>query len=262
MINRLKDDIEILPFKLNSENILREYNEQKEKIEIDTLKQNCQLINILKDDNEFTPVVLSTGLISKEYYEQKKNFLVETPVKNNKPSEQKFKSKEDSSENKNFDNICNYIEHNYGNVIHNPIYLKNISKDEINSVMLNIENSDVMKKYNDLSANGDKLSTINNDEKSLQPCHIDKFNIMDLNVELLNGIRHHGFKDLMILQQQFLFHCINGRDIIFHSYPCIGKSTICFISVLQKINTSLNECQAVILVPTLELALFGLKVFC
>jgi translation initiation factor 4A len=260
LANRSKDEIEILPFKLNTEDISREYNKQKEKIEIDAHKQNCQLTNVLKDSNEFTPLILNTGLISNEYNEQK-NILVETHVENNKQLDQKFESKEDSSVNKNFENICYCMEYNYGNEIHNPICLTNNSKDEINSLMLNIEVSSVMKKCNDLSVNGDKPSPFNNDEKSLQPCHIDKCSIMDLNIELSNGIRDHGFENFMTLQQQFLFHCINGRDIIFHSYPCIGKSTICFISVLQKINTSLNECQAIILVPTLELALCGLKVF-
>ncbi|XP_025409565.1 pre-mRNA-processing ATP-dependent RNA helicase prp11-like isoform X1 [Sipha flava] len=258
LANRSKDEIEILPFKLNTEDISREYNKQKEKIEIDAHKQNCQLTNVLKDSNEFTPLILNTGLISNEYNEQK-NILVETHVENNKQLDQKFESKEDSSVNKNFENICYCMEYNYGNEIHNPICLTNNSKDEINSLMLNIEVSSVMKKCNDLSVNGDKPSPFNNDEKSLQPCHIDKCSIMDLNIELSNGIRDHGFENFMTLQQQFLFHCINGRDIIFHSYPCIGKSTICFISVLQKINTSLNECQAIILVPTLELALCGLK---
>lgn len=256
-------EIETMPFILNTEDISREFNEKKENIEIDTNKQNGQLTNVSKNEIECKPLILSTEDISKDCNDQKKNLVVETHVQNNKLCEQQIESIEIFNENKDFENICNYVENNFENEIHNPICLTNVTEieNEIMSSLLNVEASSVTKRYNDLSASADELSSTDNNGKSLQPCLVDKFNIMDLNVELLNGIHHHGFENLMPLQQQFLFHFTNGRDIIFHSYPCIGKSTMCLISVLQNINTSLNECQAIVLVPTIELALFALKVF-
>lgn len=264
LTNISNDVIECTPLVFNSESISKECNEQKAKIQIDSHEQNGQLTNVSKDEIEYNmPLIFSFGDISKQNNEQKKNLMVETHVQSNKLCEQKFESKEDLSENKELleKNSGNYVEHNNDDEIHNPVGLTNISENKFEIKSLNLDIPTVMKKFNNLSVNTDELSSINNDEKSLPKCHIDKFNIMDLNVELLNGIRHHGLKNLMTLQQKFLFHCTNGRDIIFHSYPCIGKSTMALISVLQMIDTSLNECQAIILVPTLELALFVLKVF-
>jgi len=150
---------------------------------------------------------------------------------------------------KSFKNICNSVTHYNENEIHNPDCP--INKVKTTSSSFNTE------KCNNLLTNiNDKLSSINNNEKSMRLYHT-----INLKNELLNGIHRHGIQDLMSLQQQCMFHYINGRDVIFHSYPCVGKSTACLISVLQRINTSLNECQAIILVPTLELALSAQKVF-
>lgn len=144
----------------------------------------------------------------------------------------------------------------------NLVCLPDISRNEMEINLSNNEGLNVLKDYDDLLAKTNvKLVSININKKSSQPSHNSEFNISNLNVELLKGICQHGFQNLMTWQLQYISHCIDGRDIIFHSYPCIGKTTMCLISVLQRINTSLNECQAVVLVPTLELALFAQKVF-
>ncbi|XP_060862673.1 uncharacterized protein LOC132939499 [Metopolophium dirhodum] len=148
---------------------------------------------------------------------------------------------------KSFKNICNSVIHYNENDIHNLV----CSNDKVKttSTLFNTE------KFNySLTNTNDKLSSINNNEKPMR-----LYRTINLKDELLNGIHQHGIQDLMSLQQKCMFHYINGHDVIFYSYPCVGKSTVCLISVLQRINTSLNECQAIILVPTLELALSAQK---
>jgi len=148
-----------------------------------------------------------------------------------------------------FKNICSPVIHHNENEIFNTFCSNN--KVKITSSLFNIEELN-----NYLANTNDNLSSINNNEK----CMLLNRTI-DLKDELLNGIHQHGIQNLMSSQQQCLSHYINGRDVILHSYPCMGKSTVCFISVLQRINTSLNECQAIVFVPTLELALSAQKVF-
>lgn len=178
-------------------------------------------------------------------------------IQNNQLFNHQFESK-DISEIKSYENICNDVDQSDKNEIHEPICSISISKSDlvIKSSILNTENLFVSRECSDKLI--DEPSSSNDDDKSKS--YKDEFSIVDLNVELLNGIHQHGIQELMTLQLKFMSFFINKRDIIFHSYPCIGKSTVCFISVLQTIDTNLNECQAVILVPTLELALSAQKV--
>lgn len=134
----------------------------------------------------------------------------------------------------------------------------------INSLLFNTdsESSSVLKEFNDLSTSINiEQSVYNNDETSTGSNFINEFGDISLNVNLLKGIQQHGYQNLTTLQQKCLYHCMNGQDIIFYSYPCVGKSTMCVISVLERINTSLNECQAIFIVPTFKQALSTEKVF-
>lgn len=134
----------------------------------------------------------------------------------------------------------------------------------INSLLFNIdsESSCVLKECNDLSSSINIVqSPHNNDETSTGSSFINECGDISLNVNILKGIQQHGYQNLTALQRKCLYHCMNGQDIIFYSYPCIGKSTMCIISVLERINTSLNECQAIFIVPTFRQALSTEKVF-
>jgi len=145
--------------------------------------------------------------------------------------------------------------------IRQPVCSINISKDNVGIEMSLLNTEDVLRERDNMSIDVNaKPFSIDGAEKSKH--YTDELTALNLNVKLLNGIHQHGIKDLMPLQLKCLFHCINRRDVIFHSYPCIGKSTVGFISVLQMIDTNLNECQAIVLVPTLELALSAQKVHC
>jgi translation initiation factor 4A len=49
-------------------------------------------------------------------------------------------------------------------------------------------------------------------------------------------------------------NCSSGYDVIAQAQSGTGKTATFAISILQKLNTNLKECQALILVPTRELA--------
>lgn len=182
----------------------------------------------------------------------------------NEPKVIKEVETQDVNEIESFENVFNDMVHRCNDEIYDPVCSVNISNDEIkikSLSLLNTEDSSVLRECNDLSANiNGTQSSVVNDEKSI--CYLKEFNTIDLKVELLNGIHQHGYQNLMTLQRQYLSNFISGRDIIFHSYPYVGKSTMCFISLLQRIDTSLDKCQAIVLVSTFELALSVQKVFC
>jgi len=78
---------------------------------------------------------------------------------------------------------------------------------------------------------------------------------MDLKEQMLSSIYGRGFEKPLPVQQRAIMPCIMGHDVIIQS-PCgTGKTTSVLITILQKIDTSLNECQALILTPTRDLAL-------
>lgn len=162
-------------------------------------------------------------------------------------------------ESKHFRSVHNEVDytHNYKNRSHSSVSSTDAPMDEIKlKSVYSAADSSVPRNNDNLLTNDASINiSLNNDDE--QSYHI---NDLHLDVELLNGIHQHGIQDLMTLQLQCISHCIKGRDIIFYSYPCVGKSTICFISVLHKIDLSINECQAIVLVPTLVLALSAQKV--
>jgi len=208
--------------------------------------------NVQTHEVEITSSLPSTtedSNVPNKLIEQKGNTEGEIQVYNGQLFNHQFESKY-ISDIKSSKNICNSVIHYNENEIHNPVCPNN--KVKLTSSLFNTE------ELNNLLTNtNDKLSSINNNKTP----NMLLYHTIDLKDELLNGIHQHGIQDLMSLQQQCMSHYINGRDVILHSYPCVGKSTVCLISVLQRINTSLNECQAIVLVPTLELALSAQKVF-
>ncbi|XP_022169422.1 eukaryotic initiation factor 4A-I-like, partial [Myzus persicae] len=83
---------------------------------------------------------------------------------------------------------------------------------------------------------------------------VDNFHDMNLKEELLRGIYQYGFEKPSSTQLRIFLSCIMGHDIIVQTQSGVGKTTAVVISILQQIDTSLNECQALILVPSVELA--------
>ncbi|KAI9363936.1 eukaryotic initiation factor 4A-III-like protein [Zopfochytrium polystomum] len=83
---------------------------------------------------------------------------------------------------------------------------------------------------------------------------IASFDSMKLKEDLLRGIYAYNFEKPSAIQQRAIGPIINKRDVIAQAQSGTGKTATFSISVLQNINTSSRETQALILSPTRELA--------
>lgn len=83
----------------------------------------------------------------------------------------------------------------------------------------------------------------------------DSFNDMNLADNLLRGIYAYGFENPSILQARVIIPMIMGRDTVTQAPAGIGKTAALVIAILQNIDISVRAVQALILVPTRELAL-------
>merc|ERR1712110_1061604 len=82
----------------------------------------------------------------------------------------------------------------------------------------------------------------------------ENFDDMNLKEELLRGIFAYGFEKPSAIQQRAIVPCIKGLDVIAQAQSGTGKTATFSIAILEKIDTGLRECQALILAPTRELA--------
>merc|ERR1712088_433340 len=82
----------------------------------------------------------------------------------------------------------------------------------------------------------------------------ENFDDMILREELLRGIYAYGFEKPSAIQQRAIVPCVKGFDVIAQAQSGTGKTATFSISILQQIDTSLAQCQALILAPTRELA--------
>uniref|UniRef100_H3CFH6 RNA helicase n=1 Tax=Tetraodon nigroviridis TaxID=99883 RepID=H3CFH6_TETNG len=83
---------------------------------------------------------------------------------------------------------------------------------------------------------------------------VDNFDDMNLKESLLRGVYAYGFEKPSAIQQRAILPCIKGHDVIAQAQSGTGKTATFVISILQRIDTSLKETQALILAPTRELA--------
>jgi ATP-dependent RNA helicase DeaD len=82
-----------------------------------------------------------------------------------------------------------------------------------------------------------------------------KFTELDLNPGILKALKKKGYEDLTPIQEQTFPHVLTGRDMISLAETGSGKTAACAIPVVQSVDPALKEVQALILVPTRELAL-------
>ncbi|KAK3817693.1 MAG: P-loop containing nucleoside triphosphate hydrolase protein [Benniella sp.] len=75
------------------------------------------------------------------------------------------------------------------------------------------------------------------------------FEGMGLNPDLLQSMRGYGFLQPTKLQQDALSFLVNGRDVIIDAPVRSGKTATTCISILQRVDTSNQQCQALILAP-------------
>lgn len=80
------------------------------------------------------------------------------------------------------------------------------------------------------------------------------FDALGLSEELLRGIYAYGFERPSAIQQRAIKPVLMGRDVIAQAQSGTGKTATFTISILQKLDVSNRECQALVLAPTRELA--------
>ena len=78
--------------------------------------------------------------------------------------------------------------------------------------------------------------------------------LQGLREDLLRGIYAYGFEKPSAIQQRAILPIVKGRDLIAQSQSGTGKTAVFSIGVLQSIDLSTTETQALILSPTRELA--------
>ncbi|VDK88156.1 unnamed protein product [Litomosoides sigmodontis] len=83
---------------------------------------------------------------------------------------------------------------------------------------------------------------------------VHTFDSMGLGEELLRGIYSYGFEKPSAIQQRAIKQIVKGRDVIAQAQSGTGKTATFSIAVLQSLDISLRETQALILSPTRELA--------
>eukprot|EP00545_Synedropsis_sp_CCMP1620_P011836 CAMPEP_0119006660 /NCGR_PEP_ID=MMETSP1176-20130426/2445_1 /TAXON_ID=265551 /ORGANISM="Synedropsis recta cf, Strain CCMP1620" /LENGTH=350 /DNA_ID=CAMNT_0006958611 /DNA_START=73 /DNA_END=1122 /DNA_ORIENTATION=- len=84
---------------------------------------------------------------------------------------------------------------------------------------------------------------------------IETFDGLDVPEELLRGIYAYGFEKPSAIQQRAIKPAMLGRDLIAQAQSGTGKTATFAISTLATLDTSLRECQSLIVAPTRELAL-------
>ena len=82
----------------------------------------------------------------------------------------------------------------------------------------------------------------------------ETFDDLTLCDELLRGIYAYGFEKPSAIQQRAIMPIIRGRDTIAQAQSGMGKTAAFAIGVLQRIDITVREVQALILAPTRELA--------
>jgi len=82
-----------------------------------------------------------------------------------------------------------------------------------------------------------------------------KFSELDLKPEILKALADMGYEDLTPIQEETFAPILAGRDLLARAETGSGKTAACGIPLVQMVDPSLNAIQALILVPTRELAL-------
>lgn len=83
---------------------------------------------------------------------------------------------------------------------------------------------------------------------------IETFDAMGLKPELLRGIYAYGFEKPSAIQQRAIKPTMDGKDLIAQAQSGTGKTATFAIGTLARLDPNLQECQALILAPTRELA--------
>jgi ATP-dependent RNA helicase DeaD len=82
-----------------------------------------------------------------------------------------------------------------------------------------------------------------------------KFSELDIHPGILKALTGMGYRDLTPIQELTFPHILAGKDLLATAETGSGKTSACGIPLVQRIDPNLRAIQALILVPTRELAL-------
>jgi ATP-dependent RNA helicase DeaD len=82
-----------------------------------------------------------------------------------------------------------------------------------------------------------------------------RFSELELKPEVLRALEEMGYETLTPVQEQTLPHILQGRDMIALAETGSGKTAACGVPIVQAVDPAVRAVQALILVPTRELAL-------
>ncbi|MCB2156462.1 DEAD/DEAH box helicase [bacterium] len=89
-----------------------------------------------------------------------------------------------------------------------------------------------------------------NESKELAPAQLE-----DLPEDIRNAVVRAGWKGLMPVQERAIPYMLERRDLMVQSRTGSGKTGAFVLPILHQIDSTSKSCQALILVPTRELAL-------
>lgn len=99
-----------------------------------------------------------------------------------------------------------------------------------------------------------KVDTTSGEIKTNWTESIENFDDLSIKPDLLRGIYGYGFEKPSIIQQKGILPLLKGKDTIAQAQSGTGKTATFSIGVLELIDPQSNNCQALILAPTRELA--------
>jgi len=98
--------------------------------------------------------------------------------------------------------------------------------------------------------------TINNEENNVEPeSALPEISLAELPVELRTACENAGWESLTPVQAKSIPYMLAGRDMMVQSRTGSGKTGAYILPIMQKIDLNKNVAQALVLVPTRELAL-------
>ncbi|KAF8341247.1 ATP-dependent RNA helicase FAL1, partial [Cantharellus anzutake] len=101
-----------------------------------------------------------------------------------------------------------------------------------------------------LNADDSKLVFESSEEVSV----VSTFDSLGLKEDLLRGIYAYNFEKPSAIQQRAIQPIVRGRDVIAQAQSGTGKTATFSISILQSMDISVRDTQALVLSPTRELA--------
>jgi ATP-dependent RNA helicase DeaD len=96
----------------------------------------------------------------------------------------------------------------------------------------------------------------NSEEKAIEPDDVlPEISVEELTPEMREACDRAGWKTLVPVQAKSIPYFLAGRDMMVQSRTGSGKTGAYILPIIQKINAQKNVAQALVLVPTRELAL-------